>query len=300
MFFLFFFFLQEINNFLKGALDRLHRDAPPAKMGKVNYNGAVAAAPHRKGAAPTEAFALATDGRRRKKPRRANEGEASLNVEEVDQERISICLAQRCSFHPENIFQQDECIVHINDTPLQDKTFAQSQEVFRQAMTSPSSTIRLEVLPPGNKSRYEKTLIGQLFTADGKERPPPVKARSPMVTRARAEPEPRHDARRPDARAKTPETAEPHPAPAELRAGPGSLERISPTHPTRGASASPTPRPQSQSPAPGPNYPLVRKSSKKMKIDLKKGECAASCSSSCIRGHSGTFLTGRDIKAKYF
>lgn len=25
----------------------------------------------------------------------------------------------------ENIFQEDECIVQINDTPLQDKTFAQ-------------------------------------------------------------------------------------------------------------------------------------------------------------------------------
>ncbi|XP_056286981.1 par-3 family cell polarity regulator beta a isoform X2 [Pseudoliparis swirei] len=185
----------------------------------------------------------------------------------------------------ENIFQQDECIVLINDTPLQDKTFAQSQEVFRQAMSSPSSTIRLEVLPPANKSRYEKMLIGQLFTADGKE-PPPARAKSPLVTRA--EPEPKHDAgarpearrpeaRRPDARAETPETAEPYPAPAERRPGPGSLERISPTHPTRGASASPTPRPQSQSPragqspVPGQNHPLGRKSSKKMKIDLKKG-----------------------------
>uniref|UniRef100_A0A8C2ZPG3 PDZ domain-containing protein n=2 Tax=Cyclopterus lumpus TaxID=8103 RepID=A0A8C2ZPG3_CYCLU len=115
-----------------------------------------------------------------------------------------------------------------------------------------------------------------------------------MVTRARTEPEPKQDAgtrlevRRPDARAKTPETVEPYTAPAEQRPGSGSLERFSPTPPaSRGASASPTPRTQNQSPlvgqsksqsplpgqspVPGLNNLPGRKGSKKMKIDLKKG-----------------------------
>ncbi|XP_030641799.1 partitioning defective 3 homolog B [Chanos chanos] len=84
----------------------------------------------------------------------------------------------------EGIFQEDECIVKINDTELMDRTFAQSQEVFRQAMRSP--LVRLEVLPVSNKERYEKNLIGQLFTSeshDGTTKtkdPPPLKVK-PIV-----------------------------------------------------------------------------------------------------------------------
>lgn len=48
----------------------------------------------------------------------------------------NVCAARTLGLHikgieessrsnKENIFQEDECIVQINDTPLQDKTFAQ-------------------------------------------------------------------------------------------------------------------------------------------------------------------------------
>uniref|UniRef100_A0A3Q0SFR3 Par-3 family cell polarity regulator beta b n=1 Tax=Amphilophus citrinellus TaxID=61819 RepID=A0A3Q0SFR3_AMPCI len=84
----------------------------------------------------------------------------------------------------EGLFQEDECIVKINDTDLLDKTF--TQDVFRQAMRSP--VVRLEVVPSSNRERYEKSLIGQLFgnstgpsssprTGKTKEPPPPVKAK---------------------------------------------------------------------------------------------------------------------------
>ncbi|XP_029980366.1 partitioning defective 3 homolog B-like isoform X3 [Sphaeramia orbicularis] len=86
----------------------------------------------------------------------------------------------------EGLFQEDECIVKINNTDLMDKTFSQAQEVFRQAMRSP--VVRLEVVPSSSRDRFEKSLIGQLFNSsvgsDGsprvirtKEPPPPVKAK---------------------------------------------------------------------------------------------------------------------------
>uniref|UniRef100_A0A3B3Z6W0 PDZ domain-containing protein n=1 Tax=Periophthalmus magnuspinnatus TaxID=409849 RepID=A0A3B3Z6W0_9GOBI len=81
----------------------------------------------------------------------------------------------------ENLFQEDECIVQINDTSLLDKTFAQSQEVFRQAMSAP--VIRCEVLPAANKPRYEKSLIGNIFNSDSKDSS--TKA-SPVVVRSRS------------------------------------------------------------------------------------------------------------------
>ncbi|XP_074550689.1 partitioning defective 3 homolog B-like isoform X2 [Halichoeres trimaculatus] len=86
----------------------------------------------------------------------------------------------------EGLFQEEECIVKINNTDLMDKTFSQAQEVFRQAMRSP--VVRLEVVPSSNRERYEKSLIGQLLgnsagpdcsprIAKTKEPPPPVKAK---------------------------------------------------------------------------------------------------------------------------
>ncbi|KAM4609166.1 LOW QUALITY PROTEIN: partitioning defective 3 homolog B-like [Polymixia lowei] len=86
----------------------------------------------------------------------------------------------------EGLFQEDECIVKINQTDLMDKTFSQAQEVFRQAMRSP--VVRLEVVPSSNRERYEKSLIGQLFSNNpgpdsspritkSKEPPPPIKAK---------------------------------------------------------------------------------------------------------------------------
>ncbi|KAM7380782.1 hypothetical protein PAMP_004055 [Pampus punctatissimus] len=86
----------------------------------------------------------------------------------------------------EGLFQEDECIVKINNTNLMDKTFSQAQEVFRQAMRSP--VVRLEVVPSSNRDRYEKSLIGQLVNnsvgtdnspriTKSKDPPPPVKAK---------------------------------------------------------------------------------------------------------------------------
>ncbi|KAM7375106.1 hypothetical protein PAMA_014271 [Pampus argenteus] len=183
----------------------------------------------------------------------------------------------------ENLFQQDECIVKINDTPLQDKTFAQSQEVFRQAMSS--SLVHVEVVPVANRPRYEKTLIGQLFTGEGKES---SKAKSPMVFLAKTEqpehskqdskPNARPEVRRPETRAKTPESAPVNLPPAEPHSGYGSLEKISPTPPARTASSSPTTKTRSQSPlaSKSPVIPSLanltsKKGGKRIKIDLTKG-----------------------------
>ena len=139
-----------------------------------------------------------------------------------------------------------------------------------------AAAVRLEVLPMANRPRYEKSLIGQLFLADGKDSP--SKGRSPMVARARvdSQPEPSPSAqaevRRPDALAGTPEPA------LQPQSGPGSLERSSPTPPARAASSSPTSRTRSQSPlaTKNPALPALanianRKGGKRIKIDLKKG-----------------------------
>lgn len=152
---------------------------------------------------------------------------------------------------------------------------SRSQEVFRQAMSS--STVRLEVLPLANKQRYEKSLIGQLFTGDGKDSP--IKGKSPMVVRSKTNPQPelkpnaKLEARRPDARAKTPEPGAVNVAPPELQPKHGSLERDSPTP------SSPTPRTRSQSPlaskspaVPGLANLTSKKAGKRIKIDLKKGK----------------------------
>ncbi|XP_059184214.1 par-3 family cell polarity regulator beta a [Centropristis striata] len=253
----------EINNVLKGALDRLHSDEPAAKMSQVNFSTLTRAVEFPGDWGPLGIHVIpycsSLSGRT-----------LGLHIKGIEENSRS---------KRENIFQQDECIVQINNTPLQDKTFAQSQEVFRQAMTTP--TVRLEVLPLANKPRYEKSLIGQLFTGDGKDIPAQVK--SPILIRAKADsqPEPKAntklEVRRPDPRAKTPEPAAVNPSPAELQPGHGSLERVSPALPGRAASSSPTPRNRSQSPldsrspVPGLGNLTNRKGGKKIKIDLKKG-----------------------------
>lgn len=176
--------------------------------------------------------------------------------------------------------------------PAKDKTwldfvllFFRSQEVFRQAMSSPS--VRLEVLPVGNKPRYEKSLIGQLFTADGRDAS--TKAKSPVLVRAKTEfqpdskPNAKQETRLPDTRAKTPELTAVNAPPAEHQSGHASLERASPAPLARAASISPTPGTGSQSPLPSkslvvPGLPNLtsRRGGKKIKIDLKKGNRLAS------------------------
>ncbi|XP_016385185.1 partitioning defective 3 homolog B-like isoform X1 [Sinocyclocheilus rhinocerous] len=84
----------------------------------------------------------------------------------------------------EGIFQDDECIVKINDTELMDKSFSQAQEIFRQAMHS--SIVRLEVVPVFNKERFEKSVIGHLFNSENPDAstqtkdPPPLNVK-PIV-----------------------------------------------------------------------------------------------------------------------
>ncbi|XP_058405649.1 partitioning defective 3 homolog B [Diceros bicornis minor] len=86
----------------------------------------------------------------------------------------------------EGLFHENECIVKINNVDLVDKTFAQAQDVFRQAMKSPS--VLLRVLPPQNREQYEKSVIGPLNifgNNDGVLRtklPPPVHGKSGIKT----------------------------------------------------------------------------------------------------------------------
>ncbi|KAM8904452.1 par-3 family cell polarity regulator beta a isoform 3-T3 [Spinachia spinachia] len=262
----------EIDHVLKGAVDRLRAHDPPAKMSRVNYSTLTRAVEFPCDWGPLGIHVIpycsSLSGRT-----------LGLHIKGIEKNSRSA---------KEKIFQPDECIVRINDTALQDKTFAESQEVFRQAMSSASSSVRLEVLHPGTRPRYEKSLIGQLFVPDGKE-PAAAKARSPVASRANTKAEHQQEASarpevgrpeastgtpqvgRPEARAGTTETAalaavEPRPS----RACP---ERLSPTP----LASSPTPRAASQTPSTGKslvpslaNLPN-RKGSKKMKIELKKG-----------------------------
>ncbi|KAM4698421.1 partitioning defective 3 homolog B [Rhinophrynus dorsalis] len=60
----------------------------------------------------------------------------------------------------EGLFQENECIVKINNVELMDRAFAQSQEIFRQAMRHHS--VLVEVVPAQNRELYEKSLISSI------------------------------------------------------------------------------------------------------------------------------------------
>ncbi|MGH0121959.1 UNVERIFIED_CONTAM: hypothetical protein FKN15_077440 [Acipenser sinensis] len=78
----------------------------------------------------------------------------------------------------EGLFQDNECIVKINDIDLMDKSFAQSQELFRQAMKN--QTVSLNVLPAPNRDRYEKTLIGHLYSLEHEDSVPKLQVPLPV------------------------------------------------------------------------------------------------------------------------
>ncbi|DAA32490.1 TPA: par-3 partitioning defective 3 homolog B isoform 4 [Bos taurus] len=86
----------------------------------------------------------------------------------------------------EGLFHENECIVKINNVDLVDKTFAQAQDLFRQAMKSPS--VLLRVLPPQNREQYEKVVIGPLSIFGNNDHvlrtkePPPVHGKSGIKT----------------------------------------------------------------------------------------------------------------------
>ncbi|XP_069376711.1 par-3 family cell polarity regulator beta a isoform X2 [Paralichthys olivaceus] len=245
---------QEINHVLKGALDRLRTDDPPAKMSKANFSTLTRTVEIAGDQGPlgihVVPYCSSLSGRT-----------LGLHIKGIEEKSRS---------KRENIFQDDECIVQINDTPLEDKTFTHSQEVFRQAMNA--SSVRLEVVPVPNKLRYEKSLIGHLFTGDAKDLS--AKAKSPMLVRVKTDPQPEPkphsklnsnvEVRRPDTRAKTPEPPAANAPADELQSSNGS----SPTPSARTASSSPA----SRSPVPPGLANLTsKKGGKRIKIDLKKG-----------------------------
>lgn len=234
----------EINNVLKGALEQIRVEEQQTRMSPVN----------RRPLTKTVEFP-------------GNRGPLGIHVVPY----CSSLSGRTLGLHirgiegssrskKENLFQEDECIVQINNTSLLDKTFAQSQEVFRQAMAAP--TVRLEVLPRANKPHYEKSLIGQLFTSDSKNSS--AKA-SPIVSRSSedSKQDSKVEVKRSEMRPKTPEPPLNPSQAAELQP-----ERQTLTPPVSGANPSPTPS--------NPGLSALdnltnKKGGKKIKIDLKKG-----------------------------
>ncbi|XP_044888158.1 partitioning defective 3 homolog B isoform X6 [Mauremys mutica] len=80
----------------------------------------------------------------------------------------------------DGLFHENECIVKINNVDLVDKTFAQAQDIFRQAMKSPS--VFLEVVPPYNREQYEKSVIAPLCLLDN-DGVPKTKVPPPVLTK---------------------------------------------------------------------------------------------------------------------
>uniref|UniRef100_A0A670YIR9 Partitioning defective 3 homolog B n=2 Tax=Pseudonaja textilis TaxID=8673 RepID=A0A670YIR9_PSETE len=67
----------------------------------------------------------------------------------------------------DGLFYENECIVKINNIQLADKTFAQAQDLFRQAMKS--QNIILEVVPSYGREQYEKSVIAPLYSPNKAE-----------------------------------------------------------------------------------------------------------------------------------
>ncbi|NXM39385.1 PAR3L protein, partial [Gymnorhina tibicen] len=86
----------------------------------------------------------------------------------------------------DGLFHENECIVKINHVDLTDKTFAQAQDIFRQAMKFQS--VILEVLPPYNREQYEKSAIAPLCILNNEEGvtktkiPPPLHPKPALKT----------------------------------------------------------------------------------------------------------------------
>ncbi|XP_055019665.1 partitioning defective 3 homolog B-like [Boleophthalmus pectinirostris] len=221
----------EVSNVLKGALERLKVEEQQSRMSPVNQKPLTKTVefPGNRGPLGIHVVPYCS----------------SLSGRTLGLHIRGIEAASRSK--KENLFEEDECIVQINDTSLLDKTFAQSQEVFRDAMSAP--LIRCEVLPAANKPRYEKSLIGNIFNPDSKDSS--AKA-SPLLVRPRSgsqpldpNPRPKIDLRK--AETKTPEPPS-NPAPSWQEPAP----RQNPIPPAEGAI-------------------FTKTGGKKIKIDLKKG-----------------------------
>ncbi|XP_058888149.1 partitioning defective 3 homolog B-like isoform X1 [Acipenser ruthenus] len=142
----------------------------------------------------------------------------------------------------EGLFQDNECIVKINDIDLMDKSFAQSQELFRQAMKN--HTVSLNVLPAPNRDIYEKNLIGHLYSLENENSVPKLQVPLPV---------------------------KPKPAPAnqKLEIGHPPMPQNTSLSPTKNTNENTLVKKNSSL------SPLVgfgsKKIGKKIKIDLKKG-----------------------------
>ncbi|XP_072299281.1 par-3 family cell polarity regulator beta a [Eucyclogobius newberryi] len=234
----------ELNNVLKGALERLRVEEQQSRMSPVNQKSLTELVEFPGNCGPLGIHVVPYN--------------SSLSGRTLGLHIRGIEATSRS--RKENLFQEEECIVQINDTSLLDKTFAQSQEVFRQAMSAP--IIRCEVLPAANKLLYEKSLIGNIFTSDSRDSS--TKA-SPLVVRSRAgsqpldpNPRPKIDLRRPET--KTPEPPKDPPQAAEVLSGYGSSDTQSPIPPA------------GRSPVAAALASLTnKKGGKKIKINLKKG-----------------------------
>lgn len=157
-----------------------------------------------------------------------------------------------------------------------------------------ASSVQVEIVPVANKPRYEKRLIGQIFSSDDKDST--LLTKSPMVVRTRPDaqletkPNPKVDIKRPETRVRTPEPVLRNASPVQLHSGHGSLERGSPTPPPGAGGSSPTSRltNPNQSPLanksstlPGLSNITNKKGGKRIKIDLKKGKYFLPC---CLFG----------------
>nr|XP_033800920.1 partitioning defective 3 homolog B isoform X2 [Geotrypetes seraphini] len=77
------------------------------------------------------------------------------------------------------LFHENECIVKINNVDLADRTFSQAQDIFRQAMKN--ENVNVEVVSSHNRELYEKLLITSLTTLDNDNKIPKTKP-SPPIT----------------------------------------------------------------------------------------------------------------------
>ncbi|XP_018420904.1 PREDICTED: partitioning defective 3 homolog B-like [Nanorana parkeri] len=77
----------------------------------------------------------------------------------------------------DGLFQENECIVKINNVELADRSFTQAQDIFRQAMKYPS--VLVEVVPSHTRELYEKTAISDLALEDEDDDVPNIKPPPP-------------------------------------------------------------------------------------------------------------------------
>ncbi|XP_063788723.1 partitioning defective 3 homolog B isoform X2 [Pseudophryne corroboree] len=77
----------------------------------------------------------------------------------------------------DGLFQENECIVKINNMELMDRSFTQAQDIFRQAMKDPN--VLVEVVPPHYRELYEKSVISSLSVLEDDDEIPNIKPPPP-------------------------------------------------------------------------------------------------------------------------